>query len=379
MMEDSKSVANLGTPLGGDLGAIERELAAFWNAASQRPDEAAPIRAVSCNLIVVARNQREAESLPPVLARVAEWHPCRSLVAFQQLEQSGVNLPPMQGWIRVQCTPQFGGRLQICSEMITVAVSPAAAESLPNTLTSLLVPDLPVFLYWRSPGVADRNLVKSLARFAHLLVIDSQALFRDPVNPLYLSELLDHAPERAELRDLNWPRLTAWRDLIAQFFDTRATRTHLKEFAEVEIRCAFSHENATPIALLLAGWLASRLGWQWASAEKRPGQWTSRWRRAGGEVLVRFTSTSADSARLGIKAVRLTTHSGGSFSVVENEEKDCMYAVADEGTSRPVVHTIARPSASETDLLISELSQLGEDTGFQAARAAALELEKGFR
>jgi len=378
-MDDSKSVANLGTPLGGNLGAIERELAAFWKAATQRPDEATLIRAVSCNLIVIARDQSEAESLPPMLAGVAEWHPCRSLVAFQQSEKAGADLPPMQGWIRVQCTPQLGGRQQVCSEMITLGVNPAAAESLSNTLVSLLVQDLPVFLYWRSPGAAERNLVKSLARFAHLLVVDSQALFRDPVNREHLSASLAHVPEGAEVRDLNWPRLTPWRDLIAQFFDTRAARTHLKELAKVEIRCAFSHESATPLALLLAGWLASRLGWQWVSAEKGRGQWISRWRAGGGEVSVLFISASADSARTGIKAVRLTTRSGCSFSVFENEETDCMTAVADGCTSNPVVHTVARASANEADLLISELSQLEEDTGFQAARAAALELEKGFR
>ncbi len=98
-MDSSKTAPNLGTPLGAELGSIERQLAAFWRTASAQSAEPAVIRACSSNLIVITPDRAQAETLPPVLADVAEWHPCRSLVAFQDLAATDSYSPPLQGWI----------------------------------------------------------------------------------------------------------------------------------------------------------------------------------------------------------------------------------------------------------------------------------------
>lgn len=380
-MDHSETMGNLGTPLGADLGAIERELAEFWGAASQDPSEPAALRACSCNFIVIVPEQTEAEALPPVLADVAEWHPCRSLVAFRELENADAGLPPVRAWMRVQCRRQLGGGPQVCSEVITLGVKREAAAGLADTLISLLVPDLPVFLYWRSPRGADRGLIETISRFADLLIVDSQRPLTDMRNREQVMELLTGAARGAEIRDLSWSRLTAWRDLIAQFFDARPARSLLKELAEVEIQRVPSSPGTVPVlALLLAGWLASRLDWQTASAERKEGEWICHMRGPGGEAMIRFLSTPADTTQTGIEAVTLKTRDGSSFSVVAHEEQACMTATAATPAGEPmVVHTVPRPSTSEADLLIGELSVLGEDTGFRAALGAALELERSFR
>ena len=379
-MHDSETVANLGIPLGADLSAIERELTEFWGTASQRAGETATIRACSCNLMVVVSGQAEAEALPPVLADVAEWHPCRSLVAFQGLQDAEPDSPPMRGWIRVQCRRQSGGWPQVCSEVITIGVRREAAGGLADTLASLLVPDLPVFLYWRSPRIADRDFVEALIRLADLLIVDSEQSPAEIHNGGQQLGILAPAPRRIAIRDLAWSRLTAWRDLIAQFFDTQASRSLLKELTEVEIQCVVSPRGGIPkIALLLAGWLASRLSWRTATAEQRHGEWISRMAGPDGDILIRFTSSPAGSTQGVIGAVTLRTRSGNLFSVSENREQACMTATATGPAAKPVMHTVPCLSTAEADLLVGELSLPGEDTGFQAALAAASALETSLR
>ncbi|NCC34778.1 MAG: glucose-6-phosphate dehydrogenase, partial [Chloroflexia bacterium] len=61
---------------------------------------------------------------------------------------------------------------------------------------------------------------------------------------------------------LTWASLTAWRELTAQFFDTRPLLPHLRRIDHVTITYQAPSGASNPVAgLLLAGWLASSLAW----------------------------------------------------------------------------------------------------------------------
>ena len=74
----------------------------------------------------------------------------------------------------------------------------------------------------------------------------------------------------------------------------------------------------------------------------------------------------------------LRTRSGATFSVTQERGSSCLSATAHTPGS-VLVHTVPRDSMDEGTLLVRELSIAGEDAGFQAALATALELEKAFR
>ena len=286
----------------------------------------------------------------------------------------------MQGWIRVQCRSESGGGLQVCSEVITVGSTHEAVAGLANALVSLLIADLPIFLYWRSPHLADWKLVETLARSANLLIVDSQTLPAVPRDYEQLLRLLTGAARAVEIRDLCWSRLTAWRDLIAQCFDTRDSSRLLKELVEIEI-CfipAFRDRIAVP-ALLLAGWLASRLDWHQISAEQDPGERTAHLRGPGGAVAIRFVPPSEDPAHVGVQRVTLRTRNGSTFSVVQDAAGASLTASSTGPSAEVIVHTVPCPSTKEADLLGGELMLPGEDSGFAAALAAAQEIERSLR
>ncbi len=379
-MSEFKQVINLGIPVPVDIASIEQELRALWKSASEGAGEGAVIRACSCNLVVFAQDREEAQAILPVLARVAEWHPSRSIIAYRESDEESIGhplTPHVHAWISAQCSPFSGGQ-QICSEVITLAARTNAISDLLNSLVSLLIPDLPVFLYWRSFRAFDRELVERMARLAQLLIVDSHASKDDPENRERLLELLTTLGNEIAVRDLNWARLTAWRDLVAQFFDPPESRRLAHEISEVDIFRDISGHGSIPTrTLLLTGWLASRLNWERLSTERAGDRWTSHWRSQSGDVLVHFTGNLAESDEPGISSMILCTRSGASFSAVREKGSSCITAVSRVGTSA-LVHSVPQESMDEATLLVHELSILGKDEGYQSTLAEALALEKSF-
>ncbi len=376
-------VTNLGAPVPVDVAAVEQELSALWKSASEREGESAVIRACSCNLAVLTCDREEAESLLPVLGRVSEYHPCRSLIAFREPDAEAVghsHLPHMHAWISAQCAVPFAGGPQVCSEVVTVAAHRSATADLLNTLVALLVPDLPVILYWRSFRAEDLAPVEYMASLAHLLIVDSHATKDDPVSRERLLELLLAPPHGIAVRDLNWARLDAWRDLVAQFFDSPALREEVYQLSEVEIERDIATPGNIPTrTLLLTGWLASRLGWTLLSAQRTGDQWISNWRSRSGDVVVRCSGRlSTSDEEPGISVIRLRTRTGATFQLVRAQSSDHITATA-SGRGRELVHSVPQVPMDEATLLVHELSLSGQDVPFQAALAEAVRLEQSLK
>jgi glucose-6-phosphate dehydrogenase assembly protein OpcA len=381
-MTDRSKTGNLGTPVAVDIAAVEAELQSLWKSASARESEGAVIRACSCNLVVIARDRQEAETLLPVLGRLSEWHPCRTLVACHETDAEASKHdtgPHMHAWISAQCFLPFAGGPQVCSEVVTVAARGSATGDLLNTISSLLVPDLPVFLYWKSFQPEDFPAVEYLARFASLLIVDSHAARDDAGGRRELMQILQHPPANIAVRDLNWARLNAWRDTVAQFFDHPGMRQEAEKISSVEIeRDIAAHGSIPTRTLLLTGWLASSLGWKLVSTEKTSAEWLSGWMGKCGEISVRFTGTvSGPSDAPGISAINLATRSGSTFRVVREKGAACLRATA-SGNGLELVHSVRQDSMDEATLLVRELSLSGRDESFRSALVEAEALEQRF-
>jgi glucose-6-phosphate dehydrogenase assembly protein OpcA len=116
----------------------------------------------------------------------------------------------------------------------------------------LVVTDLPTLL-WSPHGHPEA--VGALAPLAQEILLDSTA---DPV----WRDALEHActlSERLYVVDLAWLRSTPWRERIAAAFQFPPRREELATITGVTIR---HHPDSTVSAMLLIGWLASRLGWK---------------------------------------------------------------------------------------------------------------------
>lgn len=198
-------------------------------------DHAGSVRATTLNLIVHAAAEADVAETLEVLESVGRSRPLRAIVV-----QAGDGSPVAD--VSSACWAGVGG--EICTERIVIT---GEADALPSAVESLLVPDLPVFVWWQGP-VPDDRLLYQLAFGATRLIIDSSEVGLEAVRR--------YRPRLSCVADLAWRRLAPWREAIASLFDGRGQRAALEHMIGVEVRGPANEGE------LLAGWLRSRLGRQ---------------------------------------------------------------------------------------------------------------------
>ena len=141
----------------------------------------------------------------------------------------------------------------------------------------------------------------------------AQVVLRDSVDEPDTQTALDRAAElsrRTYVVDLAWLRTTPWRERLAATFDPPAWRGHLRKLSAVTVR---HHPDSAVAALLLLGWLTSRLGWQ-------PGPLTSDGSRLHGTARtrrgdVRLRAEPAEQGVRGLAGVTVETADGMALSL----------------------------------------------------------------
>jgi glucose-6-phosphate dehydrogenase assembly protein OpcA len=213
-----------------DLTAVESMLRA-----ARGGDRTGSVRAITLNLVVHAPDAERIEAALEALEHVGPSHPLRAIVAT-----------PAEGELHASvassCWVGASDR-QVCSERVLVEAGPKA---LPSAVTSLLVPDLPVFLWWHGPFDHTGGLAAELAGLASRVVVDSGECGLDGVAAARI--LAD------SVADLAWAGLLPWRDAVAGLFDGPSEIKALERVKAVDVR---GPENE---ARLMAGWLRSALG-----------------------------------------------------------------------------------------------------------------------
>jgi glucose-6-phosphate dehydrogenase assembly protein OpcA len=212
-----------------DLAAVESMLRA-----ARGGDRTGSVRAITLNLIVHAPDAERVEAAIEALEHVGPSHPLRAIVATP-------NDGDLHASVASSCWVGASER-QVCSERVLVE---AHAKALPSAVTSLLVPDLPVFLWWQGAFEGDDGLAGALAALASRMIVDSGECGLDGV-----AAARRLAPSVA---DLVWSSLHPWRDAVAGLFDGPSEVKALARIRAVDVR---GPENE---ARLMAGWLRSAL------------------------------------------------------------------------------------------------------------------------
>jgi glucose-6-phosphate dehydrogenase assembly protein OpcA len=154
------------------------------------------------------------------------------------------------------------GELALLREMVIVRLGDRHLDDLLTIADPLVVTDLPTLL-WSPHGHPEA--VDALLSLAQATLLDSieqpdrsQAGQRAAIDRAY------ELSQQVYVVDLAWLRSTPWRERVATVFDPVAMRRELHSLDSVTVR---HHPDSRVAALLLVGWLASRLGWSLASSE----------------------------------------------------------------------------------------------------------------
>jgi glucose-6-phosphate dehydrogenase assembly protein OpcA len=191
------------------------------------------------------------------------------------------------------------GELALLRETVVVELGDRHLPDLATIVDPLVVSDLPTVLW--SPHGHPETLAPLLA-FAQAVLLDS-------IDEPECATAIDRAHEisgSAYVVDLAWLRSTPWRERIAATFDPAPMRRQLSDISSVTIT---HHPDSTVAAILLIGWLASRLGWQTAPLRSDGEQLSGTAHSTHQEIALSLRAAPEQQVR-GLAGLTLQTASG---------------------------------------------------------------------
>ena len=251
------------------------------------------------------------------------------------------------------------GELALLRETVVVELGECHLDDLLTIADPLVVTDIPTLL-WSPHG--HHEIV------AELLAL-SQAILLDSVDEPVAREALDRAcslSARAYVVDLAWLRSTPWRERVAASFDPVALRRELRTLTEVTVR---HHPASTVAAMLLAGWLASRLQWS-VGPLRADGDALIGSARAGEQDVALRLQAAPELQVRGLERLTLQTASGRRLGLDRGPGGLHAHAQDAGGTERE--WTIPGASRGETGVLGEGIRQalLRDPTYVPALKAA---------
>ncbi len=365
-----------------DVAAIERELTELWKAAAEAKDGAAAdavMRVCLLNLLVFITDEAHFGEVSEVVAKVTESAPCRAIIMHADLSRT---VTETHAWIASHCHLDDQMR-QVCCEEIRVAASGSAIRYLARTVAPLIAPDLPVFLWWQDLQTLQEKYFLDFLPEVDRVIVDSRGLTHRDAQASQLARFVLEARHRAAFSDLNWTRLTRWRDLIAGIFDAPDLTHHLHQLTRVTIFYAKDDEaSGIPLqALLLAGFFAAQLGWTLKDAYQVSRHQAELRFRARQR---RVTVTIEPQAGPGLPQRQLTEvillaerPDMARFSVTchPSEGTDWLYTPAVEISGGARYHTtIALPQLTEARLMSREVEIFGRSKPYERALRLVLDI-----
>ena len=358
-----------------DVEDVERALAELWQgtaAGEEVGPEAAVMRARAANLMVVVTSEAILAETQETIRKLAGNHPCRAVLMLADRDGADSDI---EMFVSASCQNESRATTaELSCEEITLVARGQFTSELPSAGIPLLVPDLPVFLWWQDLQRLDDDTLLPLSYAADRLVLDSVDLASMNLQLNSIEQLfLRQGAEAIAVSDINWARLTSWRALLANFYDVHEYRDALAEQERVKIEYSAPQGHANGIAtqaLLIAGWLASRLEWHIEQQTHDVDQTLCFARKADGSaVSLELKRVERPAMRPGrLARVELQSSQNNAAFVVQRAENGLhleTHAMI-EGRSCPG-RTLPVRNRSTAELLAREMEILARDTTYEAA------------
>lgn len=362
---------------GISISAIERDLANTWREEAVGEDEERSVtRARVLTLLVYSDDESAGSELRDTIETVTETHPCRALV--MTVDPTAAESSSSAN-VTAACRIQGPRSKQLSCEHVDFTATGAAVKELPSAVAQLLAPDVPVFLWWRSSKEVDDYNLDHLVSMADRVVVDTSRSHHPRQDFVKLHHIMRDNKRTATFTDFTWQRLTPWREMLASFYDVPENHEYLDRVDRLTIQYVADDrsDDISPRAVLLACWLAERLGWALdADASAKDGD-DDRFvfRAVGREVVARFIRVARSGLEGLISSVRLEAsgEKPATFSVTRAERHRLASESVLEG-KMTASRVTAYHSKGEGELLSTELGILGHDYLYEAAIAIAAQI-----
>jgi glucose-6-phosphate dehydrogenase assembly protein OpcA len=257
----------------------------------------APARVL--NLVCVVDRDWRGE-IENRLEKVGRFHPSRTIVIAVERGRRTID-----AWVSMGSEAGArAGEIHVGEERVELTIGEQHLLRLDTIVDPLVVTDL-MTLVWSPHGYDDA--IDSLLGLAGVVMVDSVVEVDPRAAVTHVRRLL----ERAYVVDLAWLRSAPWRERIAATFDPPQWRASLREITSATIH---HHPDSSVSAALLAGWMASRLGWEPARLEPEDGGVVARARTQGRKVKLRLEEDTSMPVP-GLAGIELETASGLKLSL----------------------------------------------------------------
>jgi glucose-6-phosphate dehydrogenase assembly protein OpcA len=360
-----------------DVEIVEQELLSLWQGSAGAPtpdDETAVLRARAANLLVFVNDDKSLTEVHELLQELSAAHPSRVLTMLAENDASDRDIEMFVSALSQK--EKHTGLKRLCCEEVTLTAQGNFISELPSAALPLLVPDLPTFLWWRTVVDSRQKVFRNLLHASDRLIVDS-AEFTQPVAELMAINGIFQQEYEAPvgISDLNWARLTSWRGLLADFYDVPEYRASLDAIDSVRISYVSPQADTNtiaPQALLMAGWLASRL--RWTMLDKPAPHDNERiifecGTQRGDTVTVelhRIKEAAIKPGRLASVELQLSA-AGSGFKVERSADRERVLTEAKLGSNIQCGRVLPVRNRSTAQLLSREMEILCNDQIYQEA------------
>jgi glucose-6-phosphate dehydrogenase assembly protein OpcA len=238
--------------------------------------------------------------------------------------------------------------------------------------------DLPCWVWWNSSLDESEDMLAALAPPSRRLVVDTS--LGQPRR--CLNVLVDRIQTGQAVNDLNWMRLRGWRESLAMVFDPPSRRDALAHVAQLDIDV----EGDNPVkGLLLAAWLADRLGWHRIASQELPeGGILAEFQRSDGSTVpfrlmqVPMGHPKAHpGAIVGLRLICRPPQAAALCVILCSESGGCMRLESGGMAAMQLVEEVVPLPEEKEEMEMSRLLGGGHDTTnplLAAAAPLALEL-----
>lgn len=330
------------------LPQIESALNEFWRSLAQ-DGERAVLRNAMSTLILVATGALRYRTFLQTLPELIRQRPGRIiLIRLQPVGET------VEAFVFAHCRVSSQGEKQLCCEQITLHCPILQMDRLPGIVLPLLLPELPVLLWWPDALQAKDGILSSLYPALDQLIIQSGAWIAGWLDLCSLAQWILRRQPHVRVMDLTWASLTGWREALAQFFDAEEDVTLLQGIYRIDIQAAPA--DFCPAAGWLLAWLATVL--QWRMRVQAQPVFTG----PAGPIHVSFAAPAVEPAGEALVSVTLYTRCEGKTVCLQARRINPLEIECRRSGESPVILQI--PQKAEIDLLGRELDVAIEDELF---------------
>ena len=254
----------------------------------------APARVL--NLIVIVDHESK-HGVRDRLERADQYHASRTVVCAVQEGRTELDAVATISYD----DPRDG--LSVVRETVEIDIGPEHLLALRTIVDPILMSEIPT-VCWSPDGNAD--IVGELLPVIDVILLDSD----DAPDPRTGFDRVARVRDHAYVVDLAWLRTTPWRERLAASLGLRPDT--LSGMLSVEIR---HRAGSTASALLLAGWLASRLDWQRTPLQPGGSEIGLHGAERTGAGQVAVTLRRFDQEAPGLAGVTVSGEHGTAFSL----------------------------------------------------------------